>query len=264
MSACLLIIDAMNLIRRIYAVQEKQHKNPQFVLSATNNTACNALQKILKVHQPSHVICVFDSHQESWRHQLLPTYKAGRKPIPAALKAFLPHIQDAFYEMGIESLITEQDEADDLIATLAHKVTLKQQRCIIVSTDKGFYQLLNAYTSIYDYFQSLHMDSYYIENKLSLKINQLIDYWAITGISSSNIKGVEGIGSKGAFALLKDYQLIDNMLRQDTLKITDKRLLKLQEQQAAVMLSKQLVSLKKDIQLGFNLKDLRYVQKQCK
>jgi protein Xni len=258
MSACLLIIDAMNMIRRIYAVQEKQHKNPQFALSATNNTACNALQKIIRAHHPTHVICVFDSHQESWRHHILPTYKAGRKPIPAALKAYLPHIQDTFYEMGIESLITEDDEADDLIATLAHKVTSKQQRCIIVSTDKGFYQLLNAYTSIYDYFQSLHMDSYYIEHKLGLKINQLIDLWAITGISSSNIKGVEGVGSKGAQALLKDYQNIRNMLQQDTSVIADKRLMKVQDQQAALLLSQQLVSLKIDIELGFNLKDLRY------
>jgi protein Xni len=258
MSACLLIIDAMNLIRRIYAVQEKQHKNPQFALSATNNTACNALQKIIRAHHPTHVICVFDSHQESWRHHILTTYKAGRKPIPAALKAYLPHIQDTFYEMGIESLITEDDEADDLIATLAHKVTSKQQRCIIVSTDKGFYQLLNAYTSIYDYFQSLHMDSYYIEHKLGLKINQLIDLWAITGISSSNIKGVEGVGGKGALALLKDYQNIRNMLQQDTSVIADKRLMKVQDQQAALLLSQQLVSLKIDIELGFNLKDLRY------
>lgn len=259
MSACLLIVDAMNLIRRIYAVQEKQNKNPDFALSATSNTACNALQKILRVHRPTHVICVFDSHQESWRHQLFPEYKQGRKPIPPALKAYLPEIQDAFYAMGIESLITEQDEADDLIATLADKVTHHQQHCIIVSTDKGFYQLLNAYTSIYDYFQSLHIDSYVIENKIGLKVDQLIDYWAITGISSSFIKGVEGVGQKGALMLLKNYHSLDNMLKQPTqTSHIDKRLVKVQSQQPEVLLSKQLVSLKKDIELGFNLKDLRY------
>ncbi|MEG3754764.1 flap endonuclease Xni [Psychromonas arctica] len=256
MSASLLIIDAMNLIRRIYAIQEKQNAKSEFALSATNNTACNALQKLLRAHNPSHVICVFDSHQASWRHQLLPEYKQGRKPIPSDLKAYLPHIQDAFYEMGIESLVTEQDEADDLIATLSHKITARQQRCTIVSTDKGFYQLLNAYTSIYDYFQSLHMDSYYIEHKLGMKIDQLIDYWAITGISSSHIKGVEGVGDKGAIALLQEYSSLQGMFEAEN--NSDKRLLKVQQQQQEALLSKQLVSLKKDIQLGFNLKDLRY------
>jgi len=259
MSASLLIIDAMNLIRRIYAVQEKQNKNSQFALSATNNTACNALQKMLRAHNPSHVICVFDSHTESWRHQLLSDYKLGRKPIPAELKAYLPQIQDAFYEMGIESLITEQDEADDLIATLAFKVTERQQRCVIVSTDKGFYQLLNAYTTIYDYFQSLHMDNRFIEHKLGLKINQMTDYWAITGISSSHIKGVEGVGNKGALALLQEYQSLDNML--NSKESTDKRLLKVQQHKENALLAKQLVVLKKDIELGFNLKDLRYQKK---
>ncbi|WP_160060603.1 flap endonuclease Xni [Psychromonas sp. L1A2] len=261
MSASLLIIDAMNLIRRIYAVQEKQNAKQEFALSATNNTACNALQKMLRAHQPTHVICVFDSHQESWRHQLLPEYKQGRKPIPPALKAYLPTIQDAFYEMGIESLVTEQDEADDLIATLACKITDRQQRCIIVSTDKGFYQLLNAYTSIYDYFQSLHMDSYYVEHKLGLKINQLTDYWAITGISSSHIKGVEGVGNKGALALLQQYQSLDTMLAYTQTESVDKRLLKVQQHHDDALLSKQLVSLKTQIKLGFNLKDLRYQKK---
>jgi len=256
MSASLLIIDAMNLIRRIYAIQEKQNAKSEFALSATNNTACNALQKLLRAHNPSHVICVFDSHQASWRHQLLPKYKQGRKPIPSDLKAYLPNIQDAFYEMGIESLVTEQDEADDLIATLSHKITARQQRCTIVSTDKGFYQLLNAYTSIYDYFQSLHMDGYYIEHKLGMKIDQLIDYWSITGISSSHIKGVEGVGDKGAMALLQDYSSLQGMFEAEN--NNDKRLLKVQQQQQEALLAKQLVSLKKDIQLGFNLKDLRY------
>lgn len=246
----------MNLIRRIYAIQEKQNTKPEFALSATNNTACNALQKLLRTHTPSHVICVFDSHQASWRHQLLPEYKQGRKPIPSDLKNYLPNIQDAFYDMGIESLVTEQDEADDLIATLAHKVTARQQRCTIVSTDKGFYQLLNAYTSIYDYFQSLHMDSYYVEQKLGMKIAQLTDYWAITGISSSHIKGVEGVGSKGALTLLQQYSHLQAMFQ--VKESDDKRLLKVQQQQQAALLSKQLVSLKLDIKLGFNLKDLRY------
>ena len=263
MSTTLLIIDGMNLIRRIYAVQEKQNKNSQFALSATNNTACNALQKMLRAHQPSHVICVFDSHQKSWRHQLLSEYKQGRKPIPPVLKAYLPQIQDAFYEMGIESLVTEQDEADDLIATLAYKVAQRQQRCIIVSTDKGFYQLLNTYTYIYDYFQSLHIDSYFVEQKLALSIAQLTDYWAITG-TSSNIKGVEGVGNKGALILLQQYQSLDNMLNEniDTAPNNlDKRLIKVKKHRDEALLAKQLVTLKCQIELGFNLKDLRYQKK---
>ena len=74
MKSTLLIIDAMNLIRRIYAVQDKQHGESPAALLATESTACNALKKLLKIHQPTHVICVFDSHTPSWRHQVSAEY----------------------------------------------------------------------------------------------------------------------------------------------------------------------------------------------
>ena len=257
MISTLLIIDAMNLIRRIYAVQEKQQKDSQTVLKMTNSTACNALKKLINIHHPTHVICVFDSHAESWRHQLYAQYKQGRKPIPEQLKADLENIQDSFYEMGIESLVTETDEADDLIATLTTKMAINGQKSIIVSTDKGFYQLLDTQTVIYDYFQNTYTDTGRVLNKMSLSVDKLTDYWAITGISSSAIKGVEGVGDKGALALLHQYHSLQQMLDAD-IDEKDKRLMKVKNHQQEAILAKQLVTLKTDIELGFNLQDLRY------
>lgn len=261
MIATLLIIDAMNLIRRIYAVQEKQQKQRDAVLNVTNSTACNALKKLINIHNPTHVICVFDSHAPSWRHQLYPPYKQGRKPIPAELKADLENIQDSFYEMGIESLVTESDEADDLIATLTAKLSNSGHKSIIVSTDKGFYQLLDKQTLIYDYFQNSYTDAGRVLNKMSLTVDKLTDYWAITGISSSAIKGVEGVGEKGALALLHQYHDLQSLLESPADE-KDKRLMKVKNQQPEALLAKQLVTLKTDITLGFNLQDLRYPPKR--
>tara|TARA_R110001583_G_scaffold10698_7_gene49161 strand:- start:10860 stop:11645 length:786 start_codon:yes stop_codon:yes gene_type:complete len=257
MISTLLIIDAMNLIRRIYAIQEKQHADINKALQITSATACNALQKLIRLHRPTHVICVFDSHTSSWRHQLYPQYKQGRKPIPTQLKAHLENIQDDFLEMGIESLVTETDEADDLIATLATKLSLNEQKSIIVSTDKGFYQLLNKHTLIYDYFQNSYTDAGRVLNKMSLPVEKLTDFWAITGISSSAIKGVEGIGEKRALALLHEYGSLQGIL-ESTENEKDKPALKVKKNQQAALLSKQLVTLKSDIPLGFNLQDLRF------
>jgi len=257
MISTLLIIDAMNLIRRIYAIQEKQNGETPKALEVTKTNACNALHKLINIHQPTHIIAVFDSHAPSWRHQLYPLYKQGRKPIPALLKADLGNIQDRFFEMGIESLVTETDEADDLIATLATKMTKNGQKSIIVSTDKGFYQLLNKQTLIYDYFQHSYTDTGRVLNKMSLPVEKLSDYWAITGISSSAIKGVEGVGDKGALTLLQQYGSLQVML--DTaLDDKDKRLKKVHHNREEALLAKQLVTLKSDIPLGFNLQDLRY------
>lgn len=259
MISTLLVIDAMNLIRRIYAVQVKQHGATATALKATQTTACNALKKLLHIHQPTHVICVFDSHAPSWRHQLYPGYKQGRKPIPEFLKQDLANIQDLFFAMGVDSLVTEQDEADDLIATLADKMARRQQQCIIVSTDQGFYQLLNSQIIIYDYFQNNYTDVMAVKNKIGLLPNQLCDYWAITGISSSNIKGVEGVGTKGALALLQQFGSLANILK-NSAGNRDKRVIKVQQHQQDALLAQRLVTLKKNISLGFNLKDLRYIK----
>ncbi len=258
MISTLLIIDAMNLIRRIYAIQEKQHGQSQKALDITQQTACNALKKLTKLHQPTHVICVFDNHAPSWRHKIYPSYKQGRKPIPALLKADLGNIQDSFFELGIESLVTETDEADDLIATLATKMAANGQKSIIVSTDKGFYQLLSQQTLIYDYFQHSYTDTGRVLNKMSLCVDKLIDYWAITGISSSAIKGVEGVGEKGALLLLQQYHSLEEILA-SPIDEKDKRLTKVKNGRDQALLAKQLVTLKSDIPLGFNLKDLRYL-----
>ena len=257
MLSTLLVVDAMNLVRRIYAVQEKQHGETQAAIEATEITSCNALRKLLQIHQPSHAICVFDSHTQSWRHELYANYKQGRKPIPSLLKNNLHKIQDQFFAIGVDSLITEHDEADDLIATLAHKMAKHQQKCIIVSTDKGFYQLLNNHIIIYDYFQQTYTDSLRVKNKMALSCQQLCDYWAITGVTGSAIKGVEGVGSKGALALLQNYSSLQNILQQPA-DSTDKRVQKVLQNQEQALLAKQLVTLQTTMTLGFNLHDLRY------
>lgn len=253
----LLIVDAMNLIRRIYAVQEKQHGETEVAVLNTQNSACNALKKLLNLHQPTHAICVFDNHAQSWRHQLYAEYKQGRKPISALLKKGLSEIQDHFFQLGVDSLVTEDDEADDLIATLADKMSKQQKRTIIVSTDKGFYQLLDPQTIIYDYFQNSYTDPLRVKNKMELSTLQLCDYWAITGSSGSAIKGVEGVGQKGALALLQEFNTLDNILLQP-IENKDKRLIKVLKDKDSALLARQLVTLKKDISLGFNLQDLRY------
>lgn len=255
MISTLLVIDAMNLIRRIYAIQEKQHGETEKALEMTSLTACNAILKLIKIHTPTHIIAVFDSHAKSWRHDLYPDYKKGRKPIPTLLKNNLASIQDQFFEIGVDSLVTEEDEADDLIATLVCKMAKHQQRSIIVSTDKGFYQLLNKQIVIYDYFQNIYTDHIKILNTMQLNIDQLCDYWAMVGSSSSAIKGVEGIGQKGAIGLIHENASLDGIFSiKDS---ADKRVLKVQDQKQSALLAKQLFTLKTDIPLGFNLKDLR-------
>jgi protein Xni len=268
MSTHLVLIDALNLIRRIYAVQERPfvqnkmqsndelaNKTQKQVLFNTQNACTNALEKILKNQHASHALAVFDSQQPCWRYKLYADYKKGRKKMSSHLADNLPTIQDAFLQLGVDSLVSEEDEADDLIATLATKMALHGQHVTIVSTDKGFLSLLSPTVHIYDYFNRRYLDEQHVKDKFDVKPTQLIDLWTLTGDSTNKIPGVAGIGQITAASLLNQYGSLSAILQSNEMKPTIKE--KLNNSTEQITLSRKLLTLKQNIPLGFNLKDIR-------
>ncbi|WP_159819526.1 flap endonuclease Xni [Colwellia sp. 20A7] len=271
MSAHLVLIDALNLIRRIYAVQERpfvQSKNQldgelaektqQQVLFNTQQACNKALENILGYQQASHALAVFDSQNPCWRYTLYPDYKKGRKKMSPFLANELPNIQDSFFKLGVDSLLSEEDEADDLIATLATKMALHGQNVTIVSTDKGFLSLLSPNIHIYDYFNRRYLDEDYVKEKFDIKPTQLVDLWTLTGDNTNKIPGVAGIGQITAANLLNEYTSLNAILTSNDLKLSLKEKLDASEEQ--IELSRKLLTLKQNIPLGFNLKDIRLKQ----
>lgn len=263
MPAHLVLIDAMNLIRRIYAVQERpflqleqlSENTKKQLINNTQQAANNAIQKILNELQPSHALAVFDCKKPCWRYKVYPDYKKGRKKMPEHLALSLNMLQDGFLDVGIDSLESDNDEADDLIATLAVKVALRGQNVTIISTDKGFLSLLGQHIKVYDYFHRRYQDEEFVLNKFNVKSTQLIDYWTLTGDSTNKIPGVAGIGPVIASDLLQNYGSLPAILSATDLKKSIRN--KLNDSEHQIELSRQLLMLKKDIPLGFNLKDIR-------
>jgi protein Xni len=262
-SVHLVLIDALNLIRRIYAVQERPfllnnelaENTKKQVLFNTQQGCSQALAKIVEQLSPTHGLAVFDSQAPCWRYQLYPDYKKGRKKMPEHLAEKLPSIQDEFMAQHIDSLVSEEDEADDLIATLAIKVALRGQKVTIISTDKGFLSLLNQNIEVYDHFNRRYLDRDYVRSKFNVKPEQLIDLWTFTGDSTNKIPGVPGIGQITAAQLISQYGSASGVLAADDLKSNIKK--KLAENHEQLELSRKLLSHKTDIPLGFNLKDIR-------
>jgi len=263
MTVHLVLIDALNLIRRIYAVQERPfllnnelaENTKKQVLFNTSEACEQALQKIIEQLRPSHALAVFDSQAPCWRYEIYPDYKKGRKKMPEHLAEHLTDIQDRFMKKHVDSLVSEADEADDLITTLAIKVALRGQNVTIISTDKCFLSLLNPHIQVYDYFNRRYLDQEYVLNKFSVKPDKLMDLWTLTGDSTNKIPGVAGIGQVTASQLLNQYGSIKGILSATDLKrnISDK----LAQHEEQIALSRKLLTLKRDIPLGFNLKDIR-------
>ncbi|QHM74370.1 Flap endonuclease Xni [Mixta theicola] len=250
MTIHLLIVDALNLIRRIHAVQG----------SPCRERCVAALHQLLAHTRPSHAIAVFDDElrREGWRHQLLPDYKAGRPPMPEDLQQELPALQEAFRQAGVACRAAEGDEADDLAATLAVKVAQSGHQATIVSTDKGYCQLLAPEIRIRDYFQKRWLDQPFIDSEFGVSPAQLTDYWGLAGISSSKIPGVAGIGPKSASQLLQQFGSLKAIYQQLD-AVPEKWRKKLTEQRDIAFISQQVATLRTDLHLNGNLKDLRYM-----
>lgn len=261
MSQQLLIIDALNLIRRFYAVNAKQPLEPKQILIATIAQTRNALAKLTGQFNPSHIVAVFDSGQPDWRQHLDPTYKANRSEMPEPLKQALPAIQDELLDDGIDSLYNPHIQADDLVATLACKATQHHLSAMVVSTDQGYWQLLDRPgLSIYDYFKKIFITPQQAYQKFQLNCSQLVDFWAMTGSSGVNLKGVPGIGPKSAQQLLSHYQTLENILSQAA--PDDKLAQKVCEHADVARQTAQLMQLQTQLPLGFKLSQIRYRQPQ--
>ncbi|MGJ0638812.1 flap endonuclease Xni [Xenorhabdus bovienii] len=244
----LLIVDALNLIRRIHAVQ-----------GSPCVPACeHALKQLITHSSPTHAVAVFDEDDRghSWRHQLLPDYKAGRSAMPDDLQQEMPLIKQAFNALGVTCWHAEGHEADDLAATLATKVVSTGHRVTIVSTDKGYCQLLSPNIQIRDYFQKRWLDLPFVEREFGVSPAQLPDYWGLAGVSSSKIPGVQGIGPKTAVILLQQAGSLDNLFQHLETQ-PDKWRNKLAAHKEMAYISREVASLRTDLSLNGNLQQLR-------
>jgi len=249
----ILLVDAFNLIRRIYEAM------PSSDIEDVILSCKQSLARALRQHPATHVCVVFDSHDTSWRHLIYPDYKGGRKPTPRPLLDNIDQFEVAFTELGVKSLTVSAFEADDLIATLAKGIVdnAAVNEVIILSTDKGFLPLLSNQLKVYNHFDGLALTREHVLDKYGVSIGQLTDYWAMAGDASNHIKGVSKIGKKTAMTLLQNHQDLDTILN---LEDAEGAALKVQDAGEHAALCKLLVTLKTDVALGINLKELRYIK----
>lgn len=254
MNIKLLLVDALNLIRRVYAAQPGDD-GPERVEGAITASSLS-LQRALREATPTHAICVFDSKEPGWRLRLYADYKAGRNPIPAALEKGLKEFEESFLKSGVSSFTFPGVEADDVIATLATKVAARGGNAVILSTDKVFIQLLDNFISLHDHFNDRDLDHSYVVGKFGVKPGQFIDFLALVGDKTNNINGVPSVGPKTAARLLGEIGTLDDILTVAH-TIPGKMGETIYGHKEEARLSRSLVTLQRDLSLGVNLRDFR-------
>jgi len=254
----LLIIDGLNLIRRLYAALESEQDVARRV-ERTQSISIDALVKLIDQIVPSHIVVVFDASGQTWRHKVFPEYKLGRVPMDDQLLDALPDFANVFRYNKIHCLRLAGWEADDLIATLAVKAANQGVKSYIVSTDKGFTQLLeNDNILQYDYFAKLGYDKVWIPGKYGVQAQQLPDYWALVGDTTNRIPGVKGIGPKTALSIMETHSTIESIY-QNVETFTGRIQGLLRDKYEQCLLARRLVSLKTDVEIGVRLSQLAYL-----
>ncbi|MEZ5419894.1 MAG: DNA polymerase I [Vicinamibacterales bacterium] len=171
------------------------------------------LRKLLADHHPDLIAASFDLPTETFRDRISEDYKANRAPMPQDLVEQIPWVHEACEAMGVPILTHEGFEADDVIGTLARQAAAAGYQVAIVTGDKDFFQLVEGPIRVYNpKDDGAWYDAEGVKAKFGVAPAQVVDVLAIMGDASDNVKGVPGIGEKGARDLITTYGSLDALL----------------------------------------------------
>ena len=174
-------------------------------------------------------------------------YKANRSDAPDDLVPQFEYIRKSVMAFNLPSVDLVNYEADDLIATYAEQILQKGAKVTIVSSDKDLMQLYRKDVRLYDPMKNKFIESEDIINKFGVDSKKVIDVQSLAGDSSDNVPGVPGIGVKTAAELINKYGTLEKLLDNAHEIKQNKRRETLLDNKDKAIISKKLVTLKKDV-----------------
>jgi DNA polymerase-1 len=215
------------------------------------------LRKLLQDERPEHAAVLFDPPGKTARHQQYAEYKANRPAMDADLAVQLPYIRRVCEAFRLPIVELPGFEADDVIATLAGQAVAAGLRVVIVSADKDLLQLVDDAVVVLNPGRegtgATFLDRKAVEEKWSVPPERVVDVLALVGDSVDNVPGVPGIGDKGARELVREYGSVEAAIANaDKVKRAAYRT-GLKDHAAQALLSKQLVTLQRDVPVTLDL-----------
>lgn len=215
---------------------------------------------LIRLHldeRPERIAVVFDTGKPSFRSDLDAEYKANRSEAPDDLRVQLPFFRRLTEAFSWPCMSVEGVEADDVIATLVGQARARDWDVVIYSGDKDLMQLVDDHVVVIDSMRQITYDAAGVEKKFGVPPALVGEFLSLVGDSSDNIPGVNGVGPVTAARLLGQYGSIDNLLAHvDELKGKIKERLTDPAERDNLALSRQLVALKRDVEVPLGLDDL--------
>ena len=254
------LIDGSGYIfRAYYALPPLTRKSDGLPVGAVTGF-CNMLFKLLEdsksdqnLEKPSHFAVIFDSARKNFRNEIYSEYKANRSDAPDDLIPQFDYIRKSVEAFNLPSIELINYEADDLIATYVEQILAEGAKATIVSSDKDLMQLFKKNVRIYDPMKNKFITSEDVNIKFGVGPEKVIDVQALAGDSTDNVPGVPGIGVKTAAELINEYGTLENLLKNSNKIKQNKRRETLIENREKAIISKKLVTLKKDVPVENNI-----------
>jgi DNA polymerase I len=217
------------------------------------------LRKLLNEHKPEFIAASFDLPGRTFRDDLAADYKANRTPMPDELAQQIPMVHAACEALGVPILTSERYEADDVIGTLAEKAAASGFDVAIVTGDKDFYQLVGGRIRVYNpKEEGTWYDVEGVKEKFGVPPELVVDVLALMGDTIDNIKGVPGIGEKGARELIAQYGSLEALLAHAA-EVKHKRYREgLLANMENARQSRELARIRTDVPVEFEAESLRY------
>lgn len=168
------------------------------------------LLKLLRELRPDGLAFARDLPRPTFRHTAYAEYKAGRPPMPDALRAQWSRLTALIDALGVPSHALEGFEADDVLATLARSLDMQGARVTIVSGDRDLLQTVGP--SVQVLFVGARgkkpelFDAEKVQERYGVPPSGMPMRSALVGEAADNLVGVAGVGPRTASKLIERHR----------------------------------------------------------
>ncbi|MFM1848677.1 MAG: polymerase, partial [Pseudomonadota bacterium] len=170
------------------------------------------LLKLLSEANSDHVVAVFDAGRATFRTEIYPEYKANREECPDDLRKQMPYFRELTRALGLPTLELPGFEADDIIGTLANRLSDAGHDVVIVGADKDLMQLIDGHVSMWDTMRDRRFHHAEVVEKFGVGPEKVCEVLALMGDTSDNIPGLSGVGPKTATQLILKYDTVEGVI----------------------------------------------------
>jgi len=216
-SDLLLLFDAHALVHRSYHAVRPLTTSTGEQTNAVFGFA-SVLLKQLNDFRPMYVGVAFDRPTPTFRHVAYTDYKANRTRTADDLRPQFARVREFVAALAIPILEAEGFEADDVLGTISVQASAGDLDVVIVTGDTDALQLVDDRVRVMTPSRGIAEEVMYdharVRERYGLNPPQIVDFKALKGDPSDNIKGVPGVGEKTATRLLQQFGTVERLIEE--------------------------------------------------